>query len=147
MEQNLPTYFLDSGAVTARNAEYPGTPFTDTGGGTYSNPWLGCNRAAGNAPGIGIATGVVNPKASDWPAVADTAAHESQHIGEDGAGAAMSDDINVIAGTDVNNEVAFVQADASTANDAEADSATGATNQTGATVAQDDWIWGVVPIA
>lgn len=64
---NLPTYYLDAAAVTARNAEYPGTPFTDDpGDGSYDDPYLGCNRAASCSPGIGIATGVIDPKLEDW---------------------------------------------------------------------------------
>jgi len=63
---NLPTYADDSAAVTSRNAEITGTPFTDIDGdGSYDDPYLGMNRAGGNAPGIGIATGVVYQTAAE----------------------------------------------------------------------------------
>ena len=69
---NIPTYVDDASAVTARNAEYTGTPFTDTAGGArYANPYLGMNRAGANAPGIGIGTGIVSATAAviaGWPA-------------------------------------------------------------------------------
>lgn len=61
----LPTFFQDPAVVTARNAEYTGTPCSDTAGdGTTANPYLGCNRAGSNAPGVGIATGVANVQSS-----------------------------------------------------------------------------------
>ena len=138
MAANVPTYFLRAAAT--RDSEYTGTPFQDTVSASY-NGNLGCNKAASNAPGIGIATGFVNPKASDWPQSADTAAHESQHIGD------TVDDINAIEGTDVNNDLVFVQSDSNAADDAVCDVATGGVNRTGATIATNDWLWAVVPNA
>jgi hypothetical protein len=128
MGTNLPTYNLDaslvrSGEVTA--ADWSG----------------GMNKGGSNAPGVGINTGNYDPKASDWPRIEDTAAHESQHIGQ------TADDLNVVQDADVNDEVAFVQADASTAADGVLDVATGAVNKTGATVPEDAWCWGVIPVA
>ena len=141
MAANLPTYLLD--ADVTRNSEYTGTPFTDTESANY-NARLGCNKAASNAPGIGIATGFVNPKAQDWERVADTADARSAHIG-------LTPDatttLKTVEGADVNNELAFVESDSNAAADAECDAATGATNQTGATIATGDWLWGVVPNA
>ena len=54
---NLPVYNLSSVAATERNAEYPGTPFSDDNGDGSYNTYLGCNRAGACAPGIGINSG------------------------------------------------------------------------------------------
>ena len=56
---NLPSYLLSAAAVTARNAEYTGTPFSDDDGTGDYNTYLGMNRGGSNAPGIGIGTGFV----------------------------------------------------------------------------------------
>jgi hypothetical protein len=53
---NGQAYFLVAADVTSRNAEYPGTPLTDTDGDGSYNTYLGCNRAGSCAAGIGIAT-------------------------------------------------------------------------------------------
>ncbi len=137
--QNVPTYFLK--ATDTRNSEYTGTPFTDTDGNGNYDTYKGCNRAASNAPGIGISTAIPNPKADDWDRTEDTAAHESQHIGK------TVDDLNCVEGTDFNNELAFVSAEGITADDAQLDTTTGALNRSGATVAASTWIWGVIPVA
>ena len=79
MAQNQPTYFVDSTLVTARNAEYTGTPLTDTGAGTAADPRLGCNDGGSCAMGIGINTGDYSPKDSDWPEIEQLA--ESSIIG------------------------------------------------------------------
>lgn len=92
---NRQTFFLSSADVTARNAEYTGTPFTDTNGdGTYANPYLGCNRAGSCAPGIGIATDVPNlppitdPAGFNWTLLDQDGdprtPQDSQHIGGGG---------------------------------------------------------------
>ena len=140
MAANLPTYMLDPDEVTARNAEYPNTPFTDTESASY-NGRLGCNKAGSNAPGIGINTGAVNPKADDWTRTADTAPRESQHIGK------ATDDINTVSGTDINNDVVFVESDSNAAANAVCDVATGGVNRTGATIATGDFLWAEVPNA
>ena len=137
--QNVPVYFLK--ASDTRNSEYTGTPFTDTDGNGNYNTYLGCNRAASNAPGIGISTATPDPKASDWDRTEDTAAHESQHIGKTG------DDINCVEGTDFNNELAFVQAEGNTADDAQLDTTTSALNRSGAQVDANSWIWGGIAVA
>lgn len=138
MAANVQTYHLRAAAT--RDSEYPGTPFQDTVSATY-NGNLGCNKAASNACGIGIATGYVNPKDQDWDRVADTAARESQHIGD------TADDLMCIEGTDVNNELVFVESDSNAVDDAICDVATGGVNRTGATIATGDWLWAVVPVA
>lgn len=137
---NLPTYMFK--ASLNRDSEYPNSnPFTDTVSASY-NGNLGCNKAGSCAPGIGIATGNINFKTDDWKRVADTAPRESQHIGVAG------DDLNVIMGTDVNNELAYVDCDVGgAAADAVADAATGAVNKTGGAIVATDWLWGVVPVA
>ena len=79
-----PTYFLDPADVTARNAEYTGTPFTDTtGDGTYATPYLGVNRGGSNAPGIGM-----NP--STTPGASDGAVDANDWTVLDQAGAARN---------------------------------------------------------
>jgi len=63
---NVASFFQTPADVTSRNAEYSGTPLSDTAGDGSYNSYLGCNRAGSNAPGIGIATdnGALNP--NDW---------------------------------------------------------------------------------
>jgi hypothetical protein len=113
-----PTYFLDATAVAARDAEYTGTPCTDVSGdGSYADPYLGCNRAGSNAPGIGInaspteaaSNGAVN--ANEWTVLdqhgAARAPQDGQHIGDTGLGAGDagvgSVPINVWNPADMNN--------------------------------------------
>jgi hypothetical protein len=138
--QNKPTYLLDADLM--RNSEYTGTPFTDTESASY-NARLGCNKAGSNAPFIGVATGLNNP--SFGLAAADTAAHQGQHIGQT---ADATTTFKLVTGADVNNTMAYVVVDAGgAAADAVADVATGAVNRTGATVAENDEIWGDIPVA
>lgn len=125
---NLATYELDSSLV--RSGEVTAADWSG-----------GMNLGGSNAPGIGINTGGYDPKAQDWPRIADTAAHDSQHIGQTAAALQVVDD------ADINDNVAFVQADASTAPDAVLDAATGAVNRTGVTVPADSWAWGTIPVA
>lgn len=141
MQQNRATYLLD--ADLKRDSEYTGTPFTDTESANY-NARLGCNKAGSCAPGIGITTGFANPAAA-LNSTVDTAARRSQHIGKV---ADATTTFKAIEGADVNNTLARVVVDAGgAAADAVADVATGAVNRTGATVAEDDVIWGVIPVA
>lgn len=128
MNANLPTYELNPTLV--RSAELP------------SADWAGGLNAGGsNAPAIGLNTGNYDPKAQDWTRVADTAAKDSQHIGQAGA------PLQVVQGADINDTVAFVQAEAETAPDAVLDATTGAVNKTGLTVPEDGWVFGVIPVA
>jgi len=138
--QNKALYTLDADLM--RNSEYTGTPFTDTESASY-NARKGCNKAGANAPYIGVSTGLNNP--SMGLAAADTAAHRSQHIGQVPDATTT---FKVQEGADVNNTLAYVVVDVGgAAADAVADAATGAVNRTGAAVAQDDEIWGVIPVA
>jgi len=151
MSTNLPTYVLAAAQVTARNAEYTGTPFTDIpGSGTYADPVLGGNKAGSNAPGIGINTGNIDPKLSDWSILdQDEAARDPQlssHIGGDGTfDGGLPVIINAIIGTDINDKVAYSAADQQAVADAIYDTATGALNKTGVTVEIGDVLWGTVP--
>lgn len=56
MRQNFYTLPSNLTQIAVRQSEVPGADFA--GGG---------NRAGGNNVGMGICTGVVNPKPSDWP--------------------------------------------------------------------------------
>ena len=114
----------------------------DGGGLGLTSDWTGGgNKAGSNANGIGINTGNPSPKTQDWAAINQTAPYESRAIGQ------AADDITVVFGADVNNEVAFVSADANTAADAVLDSTTGAVNKTGAQVDIGDYCWGMIPVA
>lgn len=145
MAKNKATYLLD--ADLTRNAEYTGTPFTDDeGSGTYADPRLGMNKAGSNAPYIGVATGLNNP--SYGLSTADTAANRGQHIGQTPDATTTFKVVFGDGSTDVNNTIAYVVVDVGgAAADAVADAATGAVNRTGGTVAQDDEIWGEIPVA
>jgi len=83
MAVNLASFHLD--ATKTRDSEYTGTPFADTAGDGSYNTYLGCNRAASNAPGIGIATANGECKLSDWTVLDQAGAardpQDSQHIG------------------------------------------------------------------
>jgi len=152
MAQNIPTYYQDASTITTRNGEYTGTPFTDgIGSGTYADPYLGMNRGGSNAPGIGIATGYVDPKLDDWTTLDQDAAvrepQDSQHIGGNGLGDGdqAKEPLRMIQGTDVNDTASFSVATANAAPDAVYDSGSGALNKTGATVSIGDRIWGPIP--
>lgn len=91
---NLGAFFQNAADVSSRNGEYTGTPFTDTAGdGTYANPYLGCNRAGSNAPGIGIATD--NP---NLPPITDPAGWNWTLTDQDGD-ARNPQDSQMIGGT------------------------------------------------
>lgn len=128
MSNNLPVYALDAAEVVTRSSEVPDADFAN-----------GMNKGA-CIHGIGINTGSYDPKDTDWARIEDTAAHQTQHIG----GSLF--DINTVNGADINNEVAFVQADANTIDNAVMDIATGAINRTGGTVPANAWAWGEIPI-
>ncbi len=92
----IPTYFQDPVTTAARNAEYTGNPLTDVpGDGTYDDPYLGCNAAGSNAPGIGIniiaTPGSGGGDVTDHWTIPDQHGaarnpQDSQHIGHDGLG-------------------------------------------------------------
>lgn len=120
---NLPTYF-----AAPSGQRSPATAGQFSGGG---------NRAASNAPGLGISTGTYGPKTSDWSAH-ERLVYESQQIGQ------TADDITVDEGADVNDEVSFVLTAGAIADGAELKAGTGALNKTGVTVPTGTWCWGVI---
>lgn len=126
--KNLPTYLQP----IARGAEVPNASWT-----------TGLNSGGANAPGIGINTGNYNPKAQDWPRIADIVPHSSQSIG----GPLKAIDVADYVAPDINDNVAFVLTVAPVLADAELDATTGAVNRTGATVPADAWCWGTIPVA
>lgn len=67
---NYPTFFFDTNAVVAREAELPDADFRD-----------GCNIAGANSNGIGIATGVINFKEEDFSFPAAPEIQRSSYIG------------------------------------------------------------------
>ncbi len=108
------SFTLDATAESTRNGEYAsGTPLSDTtGDGTTDNPYIGCNRAGSNAPGIGIATANGQCKLSDWTILDQRGVardpQDSQHIGGNGLGAGTQGVVTqvpvlAIAGADVND--------------------------------------------
>jgi hypothetical protein len=163
MSKNIPTSTLSPAAVAGRDAEYPGTPLTDdVGGGTYADPYLGCNRAGSCAPGIGINTAKIDPKLQDW-SIEDQhedarSPQQSSHIAQVNAICvanvglpAVPADIDILAvqgfGTDVNDTLSYSVADTQAAVDAEYDSVTGAINKTDKQVEIGDVLWGPIPVA
>ena len=160
---NLPTYQLNATSQAARNAEYTGTPFTDTDGTGDYDEYKGCNRAGSNAPGIGINTGNIEyldgytERPEGWTLLDQAGAgrtpQDSQHIGGDGLGAgdATVNPINVVLdpnGTpDFNEEAEFVVCNAIAATGVICDSVTGAVNRALQTTAVGDVVWGVTPVA
>ena len=162
---NLPTYQLDSVTVTARNAQYPDTPFSDVDGDGSYNTYLGCNRAGSNAPGIGINSGNLYPLGvgvgvtEDWTLEdqfeAARVPQDSEHIGGDGLGAGEiypdgNNPINMIVdpnGTpDFNNTANFVVADTVALPGGVADVVSGTVNRTNVSTAIGDILWGDVPV-
>ena len=96
----------------------------------------GANRAASCAPGVGINTGDYDPKVTDWSQDVRNP-QNSQTIGHTAAAVTVDQD------PDLNDNVAFVQAVADTAPDAQFGT-TGAFNKTGKTVPNGSWAWGLV---
>ena len=168
---SLLTYHISITAENARNAEYTGTPLTDvTGDGTFAVPYLGCNRGGSNACGIGIATGIVaansvlDLRPESWTLEDQFEVARipqfSQHIGGiddaapayDGTQYPSSAEVGftpvkTIVGADINDVMNFVIADTAAADGAIADTVTGTINDTGATIAIGDVLWGKQPIA
>lgn len=151
---NLATYQLTGATVTARNAEYTGTPFTDSGAGTFADPTLGCNRAGSCASGLGINTGNIDPKLEDWSILDQAGAarvpQDSQHLGGDGLGDgdATVNPINAIQGSDINDTLSYITALAQAApgvgfGAANADPV----NRTDVTIEIGDRAWGTNTVA
>ena len=160
---NLPSLLLSATAVTERNAEYPGDPFTDDEGTGDYNTYLGCNRAGSCAPGIGINTSFIDPKLSDWSLLDQAGAvrdpQDSEHIGGINESASPIGEftpavipINAIVdpnGTpDFNDTLTFIEAEAQAApgvgfGAANADPI----NRTDQTVEVGDRLWGTNSVA
>lgn len=135
---NVATYERNETAANTRKGEVPGADFD--GGG---------NLPGSCAPGIGINTGDYDPKVQDWSRVADTAGHESQHIGgvplnTGGTTGYVLHTYDVIQSAGIENEVAFVETAGAVPPFGILDSATDAVNMTGKTVPDDSWAWGVI---
>jgi hypothetical protein len=157
---NLPAYQQTAATVTARNAEYTGTPLSDVDGDGSYNSYLGCNRAGSCAPGIGINTGFIDPKVDDWTTLDQAGAardpQDSQHIGGNGLGGTLPSSggdqsvnpINAVLGTDFNDTLTFEVAAAQAApgvgfGPANADPI----NRTDVTVEIGDRVWGTNTVA
>ena len=137
MATNLPTYTLNPTAVSSRASEVTAGQFV--GGANLGS-------SAGN---LGIATGVVNPKPADFSRIQATVPEATQHIGGNGlaAGATTTFPLQTVNGADLNDRVAYVEAQGTVANGAQIDATTGAVNVTGATIVNGDWVWGEIPVA
>ena len=158
---NEPTFFLSESTVTARDAEYSGTPFLDEDGdGTY-NTYRGCNRAASNAPGIGIATfTTIDPLTTEQQITLvdqfddPRTPQNSQHIGATGYegglpgwtdSAPIGYFINESPTPDADSVAYLVVADQAADPGNVADTVTGAINVGHAPVVAGDILWGAVP--
>lgn len=132
MATNLPTFYIDSGLITARSAEVTTADWSG-----------GMNRGASNAPAIGVNTGNYDPKASDWSrdVPAPTAVLDSNFIGQTASGVLALDPAT--AGD--NELVAFLQATGDVAADGIVGTVAGfdMRNRTGVTVPTGSWVWGV----
>jgi hypothetical protein len=149
---NLPTYCRNEAAITTLESLTTGADFDG-----------GLNLGASCAPGIGICTGVVDPKLSDWT-VADQKgvardAQISSHIGIDGLddgsdNPLLSYDIqaaqyDVTPGVDdINDTVSFIEVLADAADGqgmglANADPV----NRTGGAVVIGERVWGTNTVA
>lgn len=176
MALNIPTNCASLTAITERNAEYAGSPFTDApGDGTFADPYLGVNRAGSNAPGIGIATGQVYLSAAQIVAGGVDQRPQEWTEEDQGENARIPQDSGLIGhidestdatkfdgftpavipvthtsfpgGTpDINNTANLVVADTAADDGDEMDGISGALNNTGATVGIGDLIWGQVPV-
>jgi hypothetical protein len=133
MSTNLVTYYVDSTARTAREAEVTLASFDD-----------GCNDAAACAPGIGINTGNHSPSTDSWAQdVSDERLQDSQIFGEAASG------LNAIDATFgptalVGFSVAAAPVLADGVIDADVDGTGFAlVNRTGVTIPTGAWSWGV----
>ena len=128
---NRATYYRDSAVRTARASQVTGASFTD-----------GANNGGCAGPGIGIATGEVNPKwntSTSTPSGTPPIWGASQYIGlVPGSNGRIE---TYVSSGDLNDQVALVQATAGVAIDAVI--ASGVTNKTGVALVTGDWAWGV----
>jgi hypothetical protein len=134
MATNLTTYYIDSTAITAREAE---TVHADT---LYTG---GMNEAGSNAPGIGINTGNHSPSTSSWAQDStDERMQDSNIIGGTASGLHCKDATfgdTALVGFSV---AAAPIADGA-AIDADVDgSGFAIVNRTGVTIPSGAWCWG-----
>jgi hypothetical protein len=144
---NLPTYGRNEAAITARSAQTPNADFSG-----------GMNLGASSAPGVGIATVVVNPKLSDWTVEdqfeAARAPQGTQHIGGLGIEDGNADvyypvqyaKYDVTPGVDDINDQAYFVAAAQQAI-AGGDMGGGVLNLSDQTVEIGDRVWGSLAVA
>jgi hypothetical protein len=102
----------------------------------------GANNGGCAGPGIGIATGEVNPKwntSTSTPAGTPPIWGASQYIGLAPGGNGRIE--TYVSAADLNDQVALVQATAGVAIDAVI--ASGLTNKTGVALLTGEWAWGV----
>jgi hypothetical protein len=106
------------------------------------------------SPGIGVSTGIINPKGEDWDRV--TKVLQDQPLGWGGDSAVTGQEtadipdshtVNYGAADFNNTPVTFVIANTQAAPNAVYDSISGAINRTDQTVEIGDWLWGPVPVA
>ena len=143
--ENLPTHGRLSSTVSTRKAEVqetsPDVDFTD-----------GLNRGGSNAPAVGICTGVVNPKESDWTEKTQTDTsrrpQNTQHIGGNGLGAGDNTTFTVrvadYEADDTDDQAHFIVATQQAAPGADVGS--GVINRSNVTVEIGDRVWGTVPV-
>lgn len=143
MATNLATYHQDLVTKTVREGEVPAADFDG-----------GLNKGASCAPGIGINTGFIDPKLSDWTVLdqagATRAPQQSQHIGGDGLGGgnAARDTLRAVQGTDVNDTLTFIQALAVAAPGVGMGAGNAdPINRTSVTVQIGDRVWGTNTVA
>ena len=141
MGLNIATFFSRNATVNFRAPEVPAASFTD-----------GMNRPGSCAPGLGINTGNVNPKLSDWTVLNQTntarAPQNSQYIGGSGLGdgsAIIASGIKADLDPDFNSNLHFRVADAAVGPGGIYHVGDGAINQTGGDVEIGDRLWGTVP--
>lgn len=140
---NLPQQFYDSAEVASRSAE---TPNADWAGGG--------NRAASCAPGVGVCTGVINPKDQDWDRVQDFGGDavpytaKSQYIGIDPGANEAVQVIDPEAGPGDRNVGFFLAAGAVAPGDVVGQiSSNDYLNRTDVTLQAGDYVWAVKDLA
>ncbi len=140
MAINKPTIYRNTTTISTREGQVTNASFTN-----------GMNYGASNACGIGIATGVLNPKESDWT-LEDQ--HEnardpqiSQYIGGNGLGDGddSTGNISVVVTqeTNVNDTAHYLEAVGAVAPGVEIVAGSGAINETGQAMVAGDRAWGV----
>jgi hypothetical protein len=132
---NLPTFFVDPAKQRT----------TEVAAAQWSG---GMNRAASNAPGIGINTGDHSPKVSDWPNTAPPAVAMPYNANSGHIGLVSTSPANRIAafqGADNNDTLQFVTTAGAIAPGGAL--ITGVVNRTGLTVPSGARVWGTLTVA